>query len=274
MRMLVCSVGSKRSRATTRFAASVARAMAADVTLLGLAGKERKAEKLARVLGKLGEELASSGLVVDVQVRVGSAEEKAIEEMERADYDIVAVGALARRRSLKNLLDSVAGRIIERTRASVLVVKGNRESLKKVLICASGAEQGHVAIRAGADLACGAGAQATVLHVVDTMPAMYAGLEQMEETLAELLQSDSEMSRELKWAARAVEIECEASELKVRRGIVADEILREGLEGDYDIIVVGSSRAAGGLVRVLMGDLTRELVGRARIPVLVVGPQI
>ena len=274
MRMLVCSVGSKRSRVTTRFAASVARAVAADVTLLGLAGKERKAEKLARVLGKLGEELASSGLVVDVQVRLGSAEEIAIEETESGDYDIVAIGALARRRSLKGLLDSVARRIIERARVSVLVVKGNREALKRVLICASGTEQGRVVVRAGADLACRAGAQSTVLHVVDTMPAMYAGLDQMEETLAELLQSDSEKSRELKWAARTVEIECEAPELKLRRGVVADEILREGLAGDYDIIVVGSSRAAGGLVRVLMGDLTGELVGRAKIPVLVVGPQI
>jgi nucleotide-binding universal stress UspA family protein len=274
MRMLICSIGSKRSRATARFAASVARAVGAELTLLGIASTEWRAEKLARVLGKLGEELASTELVVDVQVRVGSAESIAIEEMESGTYDIVAVGALAGRRSLKGLLDSVAKRIIERARVSVLIVKGNRKALKRVLICASGTEQGRAIVRAGADLACRADAQSTVLHVVDSMPAMYAGLGQMEETLAELLQSDSEKSRELKWAARAVKVECGVSELKLRRGVVADEILREGLAGDYDIIVVGSSRAAGGLVRVLMGDLTRELVSRAQRPVLVIGPQI
>jgi nucleotide-binding universal stress UspA family protein len=101
---------------------------------------------------------------------------------------------------------------------------------------------------------------------------MYAGLEQMEETLAELLQSDSDISRELKLASEVVGRECSISELKLRRGIVVDEVLREGHEGDYDIIVLGSSRAAGGLVRALMGDLARELVQRAQRSLLVVRP--
>jgi nucleotide-binding universal stress UspA family protein len=131
---------------------------------------------------------------------------------------------------------------------------------------------GHLSVWAGAAIACGAGAQATVLHVVDALPSMYTGLEQMEETLAELLQSDTGKSRELKWAAQVVKAECDISELKLRRGIVADEILREGRMGDYDLIVLGSSRSAGGLVRALMGDLAREIVTRAERPVLVIRP--
>jgi len=111
-----------------------------------------------------------------------------------------------------------------------------------------------------------------VLHVVDAMPSMYAGLEKMEETLAELLQSATERSKELTWAAQVIKSECEISELKLRRGIVADEILRESLEGDHDLIVVGSPMAAGGLVRALLGNVTREIVSRAQCPVLVVRP--
>jgi nucleotide-binding universal stress UspA family protein len=53
---------------------------------------------------------------------------------------------------------------------------------------------------------------------------------------------------------------------------VADEILREGQEGNYDLIVLGSSHSANGIVRILMGDLTREILGRAQRPVLVVCP--
>jgi nucleotide-binding universal stress UspA family protein len=140
------------------------------------------------------------------------------------------------------------------------------------LICSSASEHGHLAIWAGAAIACGANAQATVLHVVDPMPTMYAGLEQMEETLAELLQSETERAKELKWAAQVVRAECDISELRLRRGLAADEILLEGREGDYDLIVLGSSLAAGGLVRALLGDLTREIVTRAQRPVLVVRP--
>jgi nucleotide-binding universal stress UspA family protein len=152
------------------------------------------------------------------------------------------------------------------------LIKGERPSLTKVLICASGTELGHLAIWAGASLACGAGAKATLLHVVDPMPAMYVGLEQMEETLAELLQSETEMARQLKWAAQVIKAECEISEIKLRRGIVVDEILREAQISDHDLIVLGSSLTASGLVRVLMGDMTRQVVNRAERPVFVVRP--
>ena len=102
---------------------------------------------------------------------------------------------------------------------------------------------------------------------------MYTGLEQMEETLTELLQSDSDVARELRWAAGGVRDECEIAEVKLRRGIVADEILRESQRGDYDLIVLGSPRSASSIVRVLMGDLARELLNRAQRPVLIVRPE-
>ena len=102
--------------------------------------------------------------------------------------------------------------IVERARSSVLVYWGDRSRLSRILICTSGTEYGHQAVWAGSLLACGAGAQATLLHVVGATPSMYAGLEKMEETLAELLQSATERSRELKWAAQVVMSECDISE--------------------------------------------------------------
>jgi nucleotide-binding universal stress UspA family protein len=270
--MLICSMGSTQHKSTLCFAAAVAKALAADTTLLGVVDKEQQIDRLERVLDALAGDLVDEGLPVQVRVEAGNAERIIMAELEETTYDLVAVGALGGRRSRRSPLDSVGMRIIERAESSVLLIKGDRPSLSRLLICASGAEQGHMAIWAGASLACGAEAQATVLHVVNAMPTMYAGLEQMEETLGELLQSESDMARELKWAARVVKEECKISELKLRRGIVADEILKEGKDGDHDLIVLGSSRGASGLLRVLMGDLTREVVCRAERPVLVVCP--
>ncbi len=273
MKMLVCTIGSKRHGATLRFAAEMAMALGADSTLLGVVDKKRKVEELGRTLDKHAQRLAERGLPVQVRVEAGDAEDLVMEEMETTVYDLVALGALGGKRSRRTFLHSVAMRIVERARSSVLLVKGDRPGVSRVLVCSSGAELGHLAVWAGAAVACGAKAQATVLHVVNAMPTMYAGLEQMEETLGELLESETEMARELKWAAQVVKAECEISELKLRRGIVVDEILEEGREGDYDLIVVGSSRAAGGIVRALMGDVTREVISRAQRPVLVVRPQ-
>jgi nucleotide-binding universal stress UspA family protein len=272
MRILICTIGSKRRKSTLRYASKVAEALTADTTLLGVVDKKRRVEELEQTLQEVALSLSERELPVQVRVEVGDAEDIVIGELETTPYDLVVLGSLGRKRSHRRLFGSVAMCIVERAQTSVLVYRGDRSRLSRILICTSGTEQGHQAVWAGASLACGAGAQATVLHIVDAMPSMYVGLEKMEETLAELLQSATERSRELTWAAQVVKSECEISELKLRRGIVADEILRESQEGDHDLIVVGSSMAVGGLVRALLGDVTREIVSRAQCPVLVVRP--
>jgi nucleotide-binding universal stress UspA family protein len=273
MRMLICTIGSKRRKATLRFAVEVATALSADVTLLGVVAKKQDLEGLAQILEQFARQLTEQGQAVRAQVEAGDAEEIVMAELEAGGYDMVALGRLAKKRSRRSFLRPVAMRIIERAQTSVLVIKGDRSSLSRVLIGVSGTEYGHLAVWAGSALACGAGAQATILHVVDALPPMYTGLKQMEETLAELLQSGSDRARELRWAAQVIRAECEISEIKLRRGIVADELLREAKDGDHDLLVIGSSKAAGGLVRVLMGDLNREIVTRAERPVLVVRPE-
>jgi len=272
MHILVCTIGSKRRETTLRFSLAVARAVAGRVTFLGVVNKQRKVAELFAFLQEAAAELAGDGLDVRVQVEAGDAESLVMAELDADEYDLVALGALAGKRSRRKFLDSVAMRIIERARVSVLCVKGGRTGLSKMLICASGTELGHLSIWAGATVACGAGANATVLHVVDALPAMYTGLEQMEETLTECLQSDTQTASELRWATQVVKAECEVSEVKLRRGIVVDEILAEAEAGDYDLIVIGSSEVAGGLRRALMGNLAREVMVRAERPVLVVRP--
>ena len=271
-RMLICSIGSKERSSTLRFGAEVATALSADTTLLGIVERKRKAETLKAILESAGSRLAEQGMQVKIRIEAGQAEDIILAEMEQSTHDLVAIGALGGKRSRRALFNSVGTRIVERAEGSILLIKGDRPSLSRVLICASGTEHGHMSVWAGAALACGAGARATLLHVVDALPSMYTGLERMEERLDELLQSDTDMARELRWAAQVLKAECEISEVKLRRGIVADEILREGQTGDYDMIVLGSSRYPGGLVRVLMGDVTREVITRAQRPVLVVRP--
>jgi hypothetical protein len=47
-----------------------------------------------------------------------------------------------------------------------------------------------------------------------------------------LLQSETEMARELREAAETINAQCDSAQIKLWHGIVADEILREGQEGD------------------------------------------
>jgi len=46
-------------------------------------------------------------------------------------------------------------------------------------------------------------------------------------------------------------------------------VFEEVREGDYDLIVTGTSQARGLLRHYIMGDLTRSILNRANIPVFV-----
>jgi nucleotide-binding universal stress UspA family protein len=152
----------------------------------------------------------------------------------------------------------------------VLVVGQARPGLKRILICTGGLEVAEPVIETGAQLAGVAHAQATLLHVVSPIPSMYTGLDEIEETLPDLLRTATPIARHLQHGAEILTRHQVTAELKLRYGVVADEILREAHEGNYDLIVIGVVKTASRLKRWLLGDVTREIVDRALLPVLVV----
>ena len=272
MKMLICSIGSRKRLATLAYASTFAEALGTQVTLLGVVDKKRKSEQLAQDMAQIARELTDKGIDVSTSLQVDDAEQALRDELERETYDLIAMGALGGKRASRSLLESVAKRVAQTVDSSILFVKGDRSSVSRVLICSSGTERGRLSVWTGAAIACALGAEATLLHVLDEMPTMYAGMEQMEETMSEFLQTNTHLVNEIKWAAQVLKAECRIAEVKVRRGLVPDEILREANRGDYDLLVLGSSRSAGGLVRMMMGDVTAHIIQQAKQPVLVVRP--
>ena len=59
------------------------------------------------------------------------------------------------------------------------------------------------------------------------------------------------------------------TDVRIRHGIVLEQVFSELRDGGYDMIVTGSSQARGALQHYIMGDLTKSIVDRARCPVLV-----
>ena len=100
-------------------------------------------------------------------------------------------------------------------------------------------------------------------------PAIYADLVQMEEDVDALLASGSELGRNLKAEKQLLEKLGVPTTVRVRHGLVIDQVFDELQEGSYDLIVSGSSRARGPLRHYIMGDVTRSILNRAPCPVLV-----
>ena len=100
-------------------------------------------------------------------------------------------------------------------------------------------------------------------------PAIYADLVRLEEDVDQLLGSKSELGTNLRRQKGELERLGVSAEVRLRHGIVVDQVFEEAREGNYDLIVTGTSRARGLLRHYIMGDLTRSILNHANFPVLV-----
>lgn len=60
------------------------------------------------------------------------------------------------------------------------------------------------------------------------------------------------------------------AEVKIRVGLVVEEIIDELASGDYDLLVVGAHRSNGLVERLLLENVTADIVPQSPVPVLVV----
>jgi nucleotide-binding universal stress UspA family protein len=193
-----------------------------------------------------------------------------LSKAQSGNYSLIVVGAHAIRNLWDQFLQSVTHKVANQASVSVLVARGEPKQLRHLLICTSGHVNSEIVIRNGAALAQAAQARVTLLHVAESVPAMYTGLDEMEETLPELLQTDTPLARHLKWASEYLVQSQVLADLKLRRGITLDEIVDEVQDGDYDLIVVGARAGYDVLSSLLMGQVTPKIIDNAPCSVLIV----
>lgn len=270
MNILVCSDGSEQADSALRFAVTIAGGTKAAVTLLGVveqSGDEAPLlDALRRSMQFAKDKNVEVGLVTKNGEPVGEIQRHAAEK----PYDLVLIGATYKGHAGPYVMSIKAYKLIKVIAAPVLVVTGRRPQLKRVLICAGGGSYINKAIELTGQIAHAMDATVTLFHVLPSAPAMYGGIMGDEEDVESLLASKSQLGLNLRREKETLEGLGVRTELKVRHGDVALRILSEIGEGDYDLIVAGSSPAGGAFRTYLMGDVTSEIVNRAQRPVLVV----
>ena len=125
-------------------------------------------------------------------------------------------------------------------------------------------------IAVGAKFASALDADVTLFHVAANVPTMYTGLKTIEETLDELLKTDTPVSRHLHRSAEILAQNNVDAELKLRHGSAVYEIVREIDIEDYDMVIVGATGADTTIKEWFYGNLTQEIVESVGIPILVV----
>jgi nucleotide-binding universal stress UspA family protein len=269
MKILICSDGTSPADSAIRLGGLLAGPTRAQATLLGIAENPQDEPPLRDALEAQAQSLRTHDVAPDIVMRAGEPIRQILKQTSKTTYDLVVIGAQQKGTTGPYWRSEKTYEVIKSIRPPVLVAIGECTTLKKFLVCTGGKKSIEKAVQLTGKLAAAVGASVTLLHVMAEPPAIYADLVRMEEDVDRLLDSRSELGTNLRRQRRELERLGVSATVRLRHGIVIDQVFEEAREGDYDLIVTGTSPARGMLRHYIMGDLTRSILNHANCPVLV-----
>jgi nucleotide-binding universal stress UspA family protein len=269
MRILICSDGTDPADKPVLLGALVAAPTKAETTLLGIAELSGDEPPLRAALESEQEKLRRFGVSAELVVRTGEPIREILHQTTGAAYDLTIIGARRKRTTGLHWRGEKTYEVIKAIPSPVLLATGACETLTNFIVCTGGKTFIDAAVQLTGKVAAAVGASVTLLHVMAEPPAIYADLVHLEEDVERLLRSGSELGRNLLAQKQSLEKLGVAVEVRVRHGLVLNQIFSEVSERGHDLIVTGSSPARGVVGHYIMGDLTRRIVNRANVPVLV-----
>lgn len=270
MRWLISTDGTTHAQNTARFAASLLQTEHDEVVLLGVVNRKTKIE-LTRALDELEELL--NGSIKERILQEGSIV-KVIEQVaSKKSFDIAVYASRGRRGLTKILFGSVAAKLAQEMPCSVLIVRNLPQSVKKVLV-ASTLSEGHEApVELAARMASTSSASLTILHVMSQITLTLDSMEDDLQLSSEqaILQGTRE-GKGFEHMLKTAHTQSIDAQHLIRYGLVEDEIVKEVLEGDYDLLVLGAHWLAHerNLMELLVEDVTNAVLLNTRCPVLIV----
>src|SRR6266498_2112945 len=269
MKILICSDGMPASESAIQLGGLLAGPLKAETTLFGIAEKSQDERPLRETLEKQAQTLRSQNVSLDIIVHAGEPIRQILGRTSKTSYDLVIIGARWTGATGDHWRSEKTYEVIKAIQPPVLVAIGECKHLKRFLVCTGGKEFIEQAVEFTGELAAAVDASVTLLHVMAEPPAMYADLVLLEENVDRLLESKSELGTNLRRQKRELERLGISTKVRLRHGIVIDQVFEEVRAGDYDLIVTGTSQARGLLGHYIMGDLTRSILNRSNCPVLV-----
>ncbi len=271
MKILIYIESEKYNHPPVMMGKIIARATKAELNVLVGIQKDGHPENGEAVADQVKIDL--DGLSPRVFIKQGSPGDIIKQELLQKDYQLFITNA--DRISRFNKAINVDPTLIKQSVISLLLTQNTKPKLDKILLCSGCKEDDFSLITQGARFAHDLGASVTLLHVFPgPVPTMYTGLDQIDETVEEILQTDTPFAQHLRHAVEILEEMEIDSEVKIRRGIPLEEIIRETQLENYDLVIVGSSKAHEGLKEMIMGNLTNKVIDKIELPVLVIGTRV
>jgi len=265
MKSLICYRDSTKVDRYFRFAGIVLQSLKSDLVLLGIKDK-----------AKLDWAEASDEMIqllpitkIESKVVESSFLDAVIAETQNVPYDLVVIDSQDQPTIEDLLLGTIADRVITAANTSVLIVDRPNYEINRMLISTGGHEVSEDTVNTGIAIAEKINAIVILLHVVASVPSMYAGLDRLDESLEKVLHTDTPLARHLKSKATEMRNKGIEAQIELRHGLPSEEIVRASHRDEADLLVIGYSEQTR-FYRIFRDHLSLDIVDRARCPVLVV----
>lgn len=268
-KILLLVDGSPASRAAVRLAAAVASAAAARVTALTVVRPRAARNELEAVLAGAAAELGQQHLTVETAILEGHLVDEVL-AMSREGFDLAILGARHRERWEGARLSSRLWRIARSVPIPILLVpEVAGETVRTILFCSGGERYIERGARFTAALARAVSASVLYLHVLPRTPELYLGRAREERTTEAFLAGSDRLRRHVRLQMGIFEKAGVSCRLLLEEGDVEEKIFAAAAGHGAGLIAVGSSPARDTLRTYVLGNVTRSIAIRSKIPVLI-----
>ncbi len=273
MRILVGVDHAPSPHPAVLFGGILAGDLSKPVTLLRVVQSASRQAAAEQALADAMELIRPYTSAMEARVRIGHPAEEILKEAEEGGYGLVIVGE-RRHQTLRTrfLLGSTAERVMEHAPCPVVVARGRIRPVRSILLCEGVRDDETLVKRFLQQVSCllTLTPTITVLHVmsqVSTAPEKSGDVlvASVEQLIARRTSEGRRLQRDRIMLGNAGVNPI----LKIRRGLVVEEIIAEAQTGAHDLVVIGA-HPSDGWRRILLDDITRRVLVGAGLPVLVV----
>ncbi len=270
LHVAVATDGAAPTQHAVEVAALLASLLQTQLTVLVVASERDGSAHAQRVMQnayRLVEGLESRPEFVPL---VGYTDEVVVNYLEKNPRDLLVIGPFQDRGAgSAAAIGPGAQRLVQYAPTSVLVVKGHKSQLRRILVCAD--VDDSAVVTAAMLFAEGLGAKLDLVHVISPTAANYLATndnsDNSDMALDQILSQGTHLSNVLQgWITGLAEQGFERSAVHVQRGNMPETALEMAHKGDYDLICVGSRSSAGHFP----GSVANSIVRYADGSVLVV----
>ncbi len=271
--ILVATDGSEQSREAVCFGSTLARWLAGRLTLVHVVRPSDDPGNAEAVLRAAQDQAAKCGVKGTTRVESGNPVEAIVGLRREIGADMLVVGTHGRRGMARVLLGSVAESLYKKVPCPVAVASRFEqvaEGIGPLLVPTDFSEGATTAARAAAFLARKLAVRMVLLHVLpEAHPPKGERDPEAMRREAQKLRRDAEMR--LRSLGESLGLTPEHVGISLVTGVDAHGIANMAKEMNAGCIVMGT-RGMSGLPRVLLGNVTDEVLRHASCPVLVVPP--